>query len=127
MYIEHLAMYVDDLEGAKHFFETYFKAKAGDLYHNKVTNFKSYFLSFNQGPRLEIMTRPEVTGDNLNKFRKGLAHFAVSVGSKDEVDRLSQRLDEDGYVLDSGPRITGDGYYESVIIGFEGNLIEITI
>lgn len=127
MKIEHIALYVNDLEKAKDFFVTYFNAVSNDGYHNPNTDFRSYFLSFNDGSRLEIMTKPELTdsGDFLNRF--GYAHVAFGVGSKDAVDSLTARLKQDGYPVISGPRATGDGYYESCILGFEGNLIEITV
>lgn len=127
MKIEHIALYVNDLEKAKDFFVTYFNAVSNDGYHNPNTDFRSNFLSFNDGSRLEIMTKPELTdsGDFLNRF--GYAHVAFGVGSKEAVDSLTARLKQDGYPVISGPRTTGDGYYESCILGFEGNLIEITI
>lgn len=127
MKIEHIAMYVNDLEKARKFFETYFGAVSNEGYHNPKTDFRSYFLSFEDGARLEIMTKPDLTdsGDFLNRF--GYAHIAFSVGSKEAVDSLTLHLKEDGYNVISGPRTTGDGYYESCIIGFEGNLIEITV
>ena len=127
MKIDHIALYVNDLEGAKNFFEKYFQATANNLYHNSGTDFRSYFLTFGDGCRLEIMSKPDLTdsGDFLNRF--GYAHIAVSVGSQENVDSLTARLMADGYPVLSGPRTTGDGYYESCIIGFEGNLIEITV
>lgn len=127
MKIEHLAMYVNDLEKARNFFETYFGAVSNEGYHNPKTDFRSYFLCFEDGARLEIMTKPDLTdsGDFLNRF--GYAHIAFSTGSKEAVDALTLRLKEDDYNVISGPRTTGDGYYESCIIGFEGNLIEITV
>lgn len=127
MKIEHIAMYVNNLEKARDFFVTYFNAQANDGYHNPRTDFRSYFLSFGDGSRLEIMTKPDLTdsGDFLNRF--GYAHLAFSTGSKEAVDALTQRLKEDGYSVYSGPRTTGDGYYESCIVGIEGNLIEITV
>ena len=127
MKIEHIAMYVNDLEGAKNFFIQYFDAKANEIYHNPRTDFRSYFLSFADGARLEIMTKPELTdsGDLLSRF--GYAHIAFSVGSKEAVDALTARLKEDGYRVLSGPRTTGDGYYESCVVGFEGNIVEITV
>ena len=127
MKIEHIALYVNDLEKARDFFITYFDASSNDGYHNKTTDFRSYFLTFEDGSRLEIMTKPELSdsGDFLNRF--GYAHIAFSVGSKETVDALTQKLKVDGYPLISGPRTTGDGYYESCIVGFEGNLIEITV
>ena len=127
MKIEHIAMYVNDLESARDFFVKYFGATSNEGYHNTRTDFRSYFLTFTDGSRLEIMTKPDLTdsGDFLNRF--GYAHIAFSVGSKDAVDSLTQRMKEDGYPAISGPRTTGDGYYESCILGFEGNLIEITV
>ena len=127
MRIEHIAMYVNDLDAAKDFFIKYFAASSNDGYHNKTTDFRSYFLRFDDSSRLEIMTKPELTdsGDFLNRF--GYAHVAFSVGSKEAVNSLTERLKQDGYPVISGPRTTGDGYYESCIVGFEGNLIEITV
>lgn len=127
MKIEHIAMYVNDLEGAKLFFTTYFSAASNEVYHNPKTGFRSYFLTFDDGSRLELMTKPDLTdsGDLLNRY--GYAHIAFSVGSKEQVDALTRQLKEDGYPVISGPRTTGDGYYESCILAFEGNQIEITI
>ena len=120
-------MYVNDLERARDFFVSYFGATSNEGYHNPKTDFRSYFLSFDDGTKLEIMTKPDLTdsGDFLNRF--GYAHIAFSIGSKDAVDSLTQRMKEDGYPVISGPRTTGDGYYESCILGFEGNLVEITV
>ena len=127
MYIEHIALYVDDLEGARHFFETYFQAKANEKYHNQKTHFESYFLTFEQGARLEIMTRPEHVLETKELYRSGYVHLAFSLGSKEAVDTLTRQLQEAGYELLSGPRTTGDGYYESAMFGFEGNMIELTV
>ena len=127
MKIEHVALYVQDLEGARDFFVKYFGASANDGYHNPRTDFRSYFLTFDDGARLELMTKPDLTdsGDFLNRF--GYAHIAISVGSREAVDDLTARLKVDGYAVISGPRTTGDGYYESVILDLEGNQIEITV
>ncbi len=127
MHIEHIAMYVNDLEGAKDFFVDYLGAVPNSGYHNKNTDFRSYFLTFDDGARLEIMNRPDMTDDEKKTTRTGYVHIAFSVGSKDAVDTLTARLKEDGYEVISGPRTTGDGYYESCIIGIEGNQIEITV
>lgn len=127
MKIEHIAMYVNDLENAKKFFVTYFDAKANDGYHNKTTNFRSYFLTFSDGARLEIMNHPDMQDEQKSLRRTGLVHIAFSVGSKEKVDELTARLQNDGYEVVSGPRTTGDGYYESCVVAFEGNQIEITI
>lgn len=126
MKIEHVALYVHDLEKAKEFFVTYLNGKANDGYHNPKTDFRSYFITFEDGARLEIMTRPELVEQVNNPYRTGYAHLAFSVGSKQAVDELTAKLDEAGYSVSSGPRTTGDGYYESSIVAFEENLIEIT-
>ena len=127
MKIEHIALYVNDLEGARAFFVNYFGAESNEGYHNPQTDFRSYFLTFEDGARLEIMTKPDLTdsGDFLNRY--GYAHLAFSVGSREKVDELTAKLASDGYPVFSGPRTTGDGYYESCILGFEGNIIEITV
>ena len=127
MGMEHVAMYVNDLEGARKFFETYFNAESNDLYHNKTTDFKSYFLTFDQGSRLEIMTKPGMQDEEKTLARTGLIHIAFQTGSKEKVDELTNRLKEDGYEVVSGPRTTGDGYYESCVVALEGNQIEITV
>ncbi|MGT2924231.1 VOC family protein [Streptococcus caviae] len=127
MRIEHVAIYVDDLEAARSFFEKYFGARSNELYHNPKKGFKSYFLSFDDGARLEIMTKEGMAKTNLPQERLGLIHFAVSTGSKEKVDELTRRLQSDGYPVLSGPRTTGDGYYESSILGIENCQIEITV
>lgn len=127
MRIEHIAMYVNDLEKAKDFFVKYFGAVPNEGYHNKNTDFRSYFLSFDEGARLEIMTRPSMDDAEKTPDRTGLIHLAFGVGSEEKVDELTARLKADGYEVLSGPRTTGDGYYESCVVGIEGNLIEITV
>ncbi len=126
MHIEHIAMYVNDLENAKDFFVKYFNAKSNEGYHNKKTDFYSYFLSFEDGARLEIMNRPQMNDDEKSLNRTGYIHIAFSLGSKKAVDELTEKMKNDGYTVISGPRTTGDGYYESCIVGIEGNQIEIT-
>lgn len=127
MKIEHIAMYVNNLEKTKEFFEKYFLAKSNSGYHNKTTDFRSYFMEFDDGARLEIMNKPTMADVEKDLNRTGYAHIAFSVGSKEKVDELTARLKEDGYAVVSGPRITGDGYYESCIVAIEGNQIEITV
>ena len=124
--IEHIAMYVNDLDAAKEFFEKYFNAKSNEKYHNIKTGFQSYFLIFNGGARLEIMSKPDVAVDDKALTKTGYAHLAFSVGSRENVDNLTAQLKSDGYSVISGPRVTGDGYYESCVMGFENNQIEIT-
>ena len=127
MKIEHIAMYVNDLEAAKLFFIKYLCGRSNDGYHNKTTGFRSYFISFDDGARLEIMNKPEMEDGEKPLNRTGLIHIAFSVGSKERVDQLTDRLKTDGYRVVSGPRTTGDGYYESCVVAIEGNQIEITV
>lgn len=127
MRIEHIAMYVNDLERTREFFEKYFGAVSNEGYHNPKTGLRTYFLSFDNGARLEIMNRPGMVDDEKALARTGYMHIAFSLGSKETVDRLTAQLREDGYEVVSGPRTTGDGYYESCILGIEGNQIEITV
>ena len=127
MRIEHIAVYVSDLEGAKAFFEKYFSASAGQLYHNPKTDFRSYFLTFEDGARLEIMQKSCVDIIDNSTAHSGYIHMAFSVGSREAVDALTERLRADGFKVASGPRTTGDGYYESAVVGCENILIEITV
>lgn len=127
MRIEHIAMYVKDLEATKEFFAKYFNGIPNEGYHNKTTDFRSYFLSFDDGARLEIMNKPQMEDEEKGLNRCGYIHIAFSLGSKAAVDELTERLENDGYNVMSGPRTTGDGYYESCIVGIEGNQIEITV
>ena len=127
MNIEHVAMYVNDLEATKEFFARYLGGRANDGYHNKTTDFRSYFISFDTGARLEIMRKPQMADPEKDLNRTGFVHVAFSVGSREKVDELTARLKADGFEVISGPRTTGDGYYESCIVGIEGNQIEITV
>ncbi len=127
MRIGHIAMYTTDLEAAKEFFCFYFGAKANNGYHNRVTGFRSYFLTFEEGTSLEIMTRPDMVEERKHQTRTGYAHIAFCLGSKEAVDAMTDRLRNDGFEIISGPRTTGDGYYESCFLDLEGNQIEITI
>ncbi len=127
MKLEHVAMYVNDLEAVRDFFVKYLGGRSNDGYHNPKTDFRSFFISFDDGARLELMNKPALDDIEKPLNRTGYVHIAFSVGSKEKVDELTERLKEDGYELISGPRYTGDGYYESCIVGIEGNQIEITI
>ncbi len=127
MKIEHIAMYVNDLEGARDFFVKYLEGKSNDGYHNIKTDFRSYFISFDDGAGLELMNKPEMVDGPKPLNRTGFIHIAFSVGSKERVDELTKLLNEDGYDIVSGPRTTGDGYYESCVVAIEGNQIEITV
>ena len=127
MRIEHVAMYVSHLEEARDFFVKYLGAKSNDGYRNPRTGFRSYFLTFDDGTRLELMNKPTMIDDAKVPERTGYAHIAFSVGSTEAVDTLTARLRADGYAVVSGPRTTGDGYYESCILAVEDNQIEITV
>lgn len=127
MKIEHLALWVENLEVMKDFYVTYFNLKSNAKYVNDKKGFSSYFLSFEGGARIELMHRPDIPSNTDGKgLKNGLAHFAVSLGSKNKVDQLTEVLRNDGFEIIGEPRTTGDGYYESVISDPEGNHIELT-
>ncbi len=127
MRIEHVGMYVKDLEAARDFFVKYLNGVSNDGYHNKTTDFRSYFISFEDGARLELMNKSKLSDPEKDSNRTGYAHIAFSVGSKEAVDELTERIRKAGYAILSGPRTTGDGYYESSVVAIEGNQIEITV
>ncbi|CKF11815.1 VOC family protein [Bacillus paranthracis] len=126
MKIEHVAIWVNDLEGMRDFYKKYFNGEENSLYHNPKKQFESYFITFEGGTRLELMKRVGIE-DALQTETIGYAHIAFSVGSKEKVNELTNTLREAGYAVLNGPRTTGDGYYESVVSDPEGNQIEITI
>lgn len=128
MRIEHIAFWTPDLERCRQFYVEYFGATAGARYRNPTKGFESVFLTFDSGARLEIMTTTSFAPVALEPGaqRMGLAHLALSVGSEQQVDALTRRLRLDGYPVLDGPRRTGDGYYESVVLDPDGNRIEIT-
>ena len=127
MVIEHMAMYVNDLEKTRDFFVRFLDGKSNDGYRNEKTGFRSYFISFDSGARLEIMTKPDMSDNTKDLNRTGYAHIAFSMGSKERVDELTKKISDAGFEVVSGPRVTGDGYYESCIVAVEGNQIELTV
>lgn len=127
MHLDHFALWTPDLERLRAFYERYFGAQASAQYTNPHTGFQSYFLSFASGARLEIMTAPQAHLPPTPAPRAGYAHLAVAVGSTAQVDALTATLRAAGYAVLSGPRRTGDGYYESVILDPDGNHVEITV
>ncbi|MCT4637378.1 MAG: VOC family protein [Bacteroidales bacterium] len=128
MKIHHIAIWVDDIELIKQFYTDYFSAIASDRYHNSKKRFTSYFLSFRDSDcKIEIMHMPDIIKrEDKHESLSGLAHIALSVGSRLKVDELTEKLRKDGYIVKGEPRVTGDGFYESVILDPEDNLIEIT-
>jgi lactoylglutathione lyase len=128
IHIEHVALWTHDLERLRVFYETYFEASAGEKYVNPSHQFESYFLTFSSGARLELMYMPSIPrmANDARKQFTGYIHVAFSICSRDQVDRLTERLMSDGYPVIDGPRQTGDGYYESVVLDPDGNRIEIT-
>lgn len=126
MNITHVALYTNNLEAEKNFFVQYFNGKAGAYYENDK-GFASYFISFDSGARLEIMTHKELTETAPNDLASGFHHIAFSVGSEENVNALTRQIISDGFHLYSPCRKTGDGYYESCVADPDGNRIEITV
>lgn len=127
MHINHIAINCKDLEAVTSFFTTYFYVKETQRYHNPKTGLHSRMLDFEDGARVELMNWPDMEAHRQTPHMEGLVHISISVGSKEKVDALTIRLVNDGYECCSGPRTTGDGYYESSINGPEGLIIEITV
>lgn len=126
--IEHIAIWVNDLEKMKTFYQRYFGGKAGEKYSNPHKKYTSYFIRFEKGTRLELMNRPDIAEkDHSMTEQPGLAHLAFSLGSREKVLEATERMRSEGYRIAGEPRTTGDGYFESVILDPEGNRIELTI
>lgn len=126
MKIEHLAIWVGELEAMKSWYCGNLGLTSGELYHNPKKGFSSYFLSFESGARIELMQRPDIKSGSEGP-QIGYAHVAISLGSKEKVDEMTALFQKKGIPVVDGPRTTGDGYYESVVQDPEGNLIELTI
>ncbi len=127
MKIEHVALWTQQLEVMRGFYEQFFNGRSSSRYTNPKTGFTSYFLSFESGARLELMQRPDVRGPVSTTEQMGFTHLAISLGSETAVDTLTTQLQNAGYQIVSQPRTTGDGYYESVILDPDGNRIELTV
>lgn len=127
MKINHIALLVRNIEEVRRFFIKYFDGKSNEMYYNPKTGLKSYIISFEDNSKLELMNYPDTRIPTNPDILHGYVHIAMSVGSKEKVDELTALLEKDKYECLSGPRTTGDGFYESCIAGPEGNMIEITI
>jgi lactoylglutathione lyase len=128
MKIEHIGIWVSDLEGVRQFYEKYFGAASSEKYENPSRGFESYFLEFGTGARLEMMKRHDINQKADRGIEcLGFAHLSLSVGSKEKVDEVTAKIRSDGFSVIDGPRRTGDGYYESIVLDPEGNRIEITV
>jgi len=125
--IQHVAIWVEDLEGIRQFYTKYFLAGSGEKYTNPTKGFSSYMLSFKGGGALEIMNRHDIKSWKDHKIEYlGWAHIAIGVGSREKVLALTEKLRADGYQIVGEPRTTGDGFFESVVLDAEGNRVEIT-
>ena len=128
MKIEHIAIWVKDIDKVCEFYRKYFGGVVHPIYHNPAKQFTSRFVTFDDSARLEIMHRPDIKQiDMFHVEHIGYAHLSFSVGSKGEVDRLTKEMSTDGIQVVGQPRTTGDGYYESVVLDPEGNRVEITV
>ncbi len=124
--LAHIGIYTKDLERLRAFYEINFGMTSNEKYQSKRNQgFESYFLSFGDGTKLELMTLTSLAESNASPA-VGLHHIAFSVGNRGKVDELVIRLREDGYSIVSEQRVTGDNYYEAVVKDPDGNLIEIT-
>lgn len=126
MKIEHIAIYTRNLDAMRDFYQSYFGASSNDRYQSN-SGMQSYFLTFDAGARLELMWLPSLQDGAAGAGLTGFTHLAFSVGSREAVDSLTDRLVQGGHRLVSAPRTTGDGYYESCIADPDGNAIEIAI
>jgi len=124
MRIDHIAIWTNNLEREKDFFLKYFNCSVNEKYVNSVKQFASYFITFSDGTRIELMERGDIRL-NKKKESQGYSHIAINVETRGKVDSLTSELAKDGVTVESGPRVTGDGYYESVILDPENNRIEI--
>jgi len=129
MKIEHVAIWTNQLEEMKTFYTAFFQAVPNERYCNPKKSFSSYFLSFENGARLELMHMPDIPGNKNDVMDQsiGFIHMAISTGSKEKVDALTEAIRAAGYPVIGEPRWTGDGYYESVILDPDSNRLELTI
>lgn len=129
MKIDHIGIWVKDLDKMAGFYMKYFKGVAGEKYHNPLKKFTSCFIQFPAGTRIELMHNPDILPVNTPEEvqHHGFIHISFSLGSENDVDWLTKNLEMDGYKILDGPRRTGDGYYESLVLDPEGNRVELTV
>ncbi len=129
MKIEHVAIWTNRLETLKDYYCFHFGGVPGKIYHNRIKQYKSYFITFESGARLELMTAPGIPAnlnDTLEKQHLGIIHLAFEAGTRGEVDEMAEALRNEGFRILDGPRITGDGYYEFATCDPDGNRLEVT-
>jgi lactoylglutathione lyase len=125
MHIDHVAVWARDLETMRAFYTAVLGGTSGQRYENRTTGFRSYFVTLDEGARLELMHRPGLDSSS-NDIVRGWAHIAIALGSRDAVDATVAELGRRGVTIAASPRVTGDGYYEAVVLDPEGNRIELT-
>lgn len=125
MKIEHIAIWTMDIETLRDFYCNFFGCRASKKYENQTKGFSSYFLSFADGARLEVMQKADII-NRADYPSLGFAHFALDVGSKTKVIEFTNQLQKASVRVISEPRKTGDGYFESIVLDPDGNVIEIT-
>ena len=127
MEIDHIAIWTYNLEGMRSFYIRYFDASSNEIYHNHSKGYRSYFLSFDDDCRLELMEMPGIPKSKNEPIKQftGIIHFAIKANSRAEVDKITSIVKSDGFKVVSEPRTTGDGYYESIILDPDGNRVEI--
>lgn len=124
MKIHHIAIWTFRLEEMKEFYICYFKGTSNEKYVNPQKGFESYFICFDCGADLELMSRTDVQNTPIGENRRGLTHFAFALDSKEEVLELTEKLRSAGYTISGEPRTSGDGYFESVVLDPDGNRVE---
>lgn len=128
MKLEHIAIWTDNIELLRNYYVSFFDGQSNEMYINPKTQFQSYFIAFESGARLEIMSMPNIPenkNDTINAQHKGIIHIAFSVDTKQEVDAKAALLQANGFELLNGPRVTGDGYYEFVTLDPDKNRLEV--
>jgi len=129
MILEPVAIWTNQLEALKNYYSKHFGGIPNQKYTNPKKGFESYFLTFDTGARLELMKMPNIpenANDTIEKQHQGIIHLAFGVDTKDQVDQKAKELLEHGFKVLSGPRITGDGYYEFETLDPDNNRIEVT-